>query len=255
MGAVLIVMMTGTCGSLLAATTFPGQVGTATVVKGEVRATTPPDTVAHTLRKGDPVFMGDKIETGADGQLEVKLLDKTVFSLGASGGITMDEFIYDPKTDDGKVRASILKGAFRIVTGKVAHKRSENMSVGLPSGTLGFRGTIVAGIVDGTRSTIVLIGPVGVGRVYVTNLVNGQLITVDIDEAGHGTIIDGPNSVPVDVFQVSEEELARIAASLGLSVPDLNGEGYTPPDMPDPDALDNEVQTEETSKDISAVSN
>ncbi|MBU9888680.1 MAG: FecR domain-containing protein [Candidatus Omnitrophica bacterium] len=247
-GVVLGVALLAVPGALFAAV----QAGTAADVQGAVMIVSPTDTAMRPLKKGDPVFMGDKIETGADGRLEVKLLDKTVFSLGPSGAISMDEFAYDPKTDEGKVRAGILKGIFRVATGKVAHKRPENMTVTLPAGTIGFRGTVVAGIVDGTRSTIILLGPVEAGRIYVTNLVNGQLMTLEIDETGMGVIVDGPDSTPYAVQQVSEAELLEIAEALGLSLTQLTGGSQS--GVPNFDILDSQVQSEETARDISPVS-
>lgn len=212
---VLFAMPAVGVGSLFAGTTDAVQAGVAAAVKGTVKATTPPDKVARVLKSGDKVFMGDKIETGADGQLQILLLDQTVFTLGPSGAITVDEFLFDPKNDNGKVKASMAKGIFRVVSGKVAHKKPENMSVDLPAGSIGFRGTNVAGIIDGQKTTVVLLGPVGVGRIFVTNVVNGEVVAVDINEAGYATIVDGPNSAPVPVFQVSESDLSRIAEALG----------------------------------------
>jgi hypothetical protein len=210
----LIVLGMGKSGSVFAEAEMAMQAGVAAAVKGDVKATTPPDKTPHGLKSGDKVFMGDKIETGADGQLQILLLDQTVFTLGPLSTITVDEFVYNPANDDGKVKASMLKGIFRVVSGKVAHKKPENMSVDLPAGSIGFRGTNVAGIIDGKKSTIVLLGPVGVGRIYVTNVVNGEVVGVDIDQAGNATIVDGPNSAPVAVFQVSEADLNRIAGAL-----------------------------------------
>jgi hypothetical protein len=230
--SILLVFMTiGAVGTVYAETADLMQAGVAAAVKGEVKATTPPDTAARALKSGDKVFMGDKIETGADGQLQIMLMDQTVFTLGASGAITVDEFIYDPSNDDGKVKASVMKGIFRVVSGRVAHKKPENMSVDLPAGSIGFRGTNVAGIIDGQKTTVVLLGPVGVGRIYVTNMVNGEVVAVDIDEAGYATIVDGPDSAPVPVFQVSEADLARIAAALGQ--PMSGGPAATSGDIPD----------------------
>ncbi|MFH1208794.1 MAG: FecR domain-containing protein [Candidatus Omnitrophota bacterium] len=203
-----------TLGSVFAGAETPMRAGVAAAVKGEVKATTPPGKAAHPLKSGDQVFMGDKIETGADGQLQILLLDQTVFTLGPSSGIAVDEFMYDPANDNGKVKASMLKGIFRVVSGKVAHKKPENMSVDLPAGSIGFRGTNVAGIIDGQRSMIVLLGPVGAGRIYVTNIVNGEVVGVDIDQAGNATIVEGANSAPAAVFQVSEADLNRIAGAL-----------------------------------------
>ena len=205
-------------GRVSAGTETPMQAGVAAAVKGEVKAVTPPEKAAHPLKSGDPVFMGDKIETGADGQLQILRLDQTVFTLGPSSGIVMDEFMYDPANDNGKVKASMLKGIFRVVSGKVAHKKPENMSVDLPAGSIGFRGTNVAGIIDGKRSMIVLLGPVGAGRIYVTNIVNGEVVGVDIDQAGKATIVEGANSAPAAVFQVSEADLNRIAGTLSQKV-------------------------------------
>ena len=209
-------LMLGTVGFLHAASA--GQAGVAAAVKGEVKATTPPDKTARELKSGDKIFMGDRIETGADGQLQILLLDETVFTLGPSGSIKVDEFVFDPSNDEGKVKASMMKGIFRVVSGRVAHKKPENMSVDLPAGVIGFRGTNVVGIIDGQKTTVVLLGPVGVGRIFVTNIVNGEVVAVDVNEAGYATIVDGPNSAPVPVFQISEAELNRIAAALGQKV-------------------------------------
>jgi hypothetical protein len=52
------------------------QAGVAAAVKGEVRATTSPDTASRAIKSGDKIFMGDKVETGADGQLQILLLDR-----------------------------------------------------------------------------------------------------------------------------------------------------------------------------------
>jgi len=211
---VLVALTVWTLGGVFAREETPMQAGVAAAVKGEVKAVTPPGKAAHLLKSGDQVFIGDKIETGTDGQLQILLLDQTVFTLGPSAGITLDEFMYDPANDDGKVKASMMKGIFRVVSGKVAHKKPENMSVDLPAGSIGFRGTNVAGIIDGQRSMIVLLGPVGVGRIYVTNIVNGEVVGVDIDQAGNATIVEGANVAPAAVFQISEADLNRIAAAL-----------------------------------------
>ena len=249
MAVVLAVGMLGVCGSLFAAAPQLVQAGIVVSVKGDVQAKTPSDATARSLKNMDPVFMGDKIETGSEGEVQIQLLDETIFTLGASSAFTMDEFVYDPATNDGKVKASMVKGIFRIVSGKVAHKNYDNMVVNLPSGSMGFRGTEVVGIIDGMKTQIILIGPVGTGRLYVRNLVDGQLVTVDIDAAGNATIVDGPNVAPIAVFQVTEPELQAYAAQLGL--PPFNVGGYKPPKVPDLGSLDNTVQTEETSRDIS----
>jgi len=97
-------------------------------VKGNVKATTPPEKRAHSLRDGDAIFMGDRIETGEDGQLQIQLLDQTVFSLGPLSTIMVDEFIYDPQS--AGAHANMVKGLFRAVSGKVAQKSTEDAEGG-----------------------------------------------------------------------------------------------------------------------------
>jgi hypothetical protein len=111
-------------GQLFAEVSGPTQAGEAASVEGEVKATTPPEKAAHLLKDGDPIFMGDKIETGVDGNLQIQLLDQTVFTLGPLSTVTIDEFVYDPGNAGGK--AGMVKGVFRAVSGKVSGKSQEN---------------------------------------------------------------------------------------------------------------------------------
>ena len=134
-------------GMLWAKASGPVQAGVAAAVQGEVKITEAGSS-ARALKSGEPVLMGEMIETGKNGKLQILLLDKTVFTLGPLSAITVDEFVYDPASDTGKVKASMLKGIFRVVSGKIAHKKPENMSVDLPAGSIGFRGTNVGGIID-----------------------------------------------------------------------------------------------------------
>ncbi|MFH0984991.1 MAG: hypothetical protein V1882_05585 [Candidatus Omnitrophota bacterium] len=101
------------------------QAGVTASVKGSVKATTPSERRAHSLKDGDAIFMGDKIETGEDGQLQIQLLDQTVFTLGPLSTIMVDEFLYDPQ--NAGVQANMVKGIFRAVSGKVAQKRTEDV--------------------------------------------------------------------------------------------------------------------------------
>ena len=215
------------------------QAGVAAAVQGEVMITTA-GAPAHALKSGDPVMMGDKVETEKNGKLQVLLMDQTVFTLGPSSAMTIDEFVYDPANNSGKVKASMVKGIFRVVSGQVAHHDPKNMSVDLPAGSIGFRGTNVGGIIDGQKTMIVLLGPVGAGRIYVTNTVNGQVVGVDIDAAGYATIVDGPNSTPVPVFQVSQADLDKITEALGRSQTGTGASG-TDTDLPP----DTDVDTQE----------
>jgi hypothetical protein len=131
----------------LAATSESMQAGVAASVKGEVKATTPPERTSHLLKDGDKIFMGDKIETGAEGQLQILLLDQTFFTLGPLSTIMVDEFIYDPGNAGAK--ASVVKGILRAVSSKMTQKNQEDVPGDSSSGTVkADSGTPLPGVQD-----------------------------------------------------------------------------------------------------------
>jgi hypothetical protein len=93
------------------------------------------------ITSGTPVFLNTHIITEGDGHFQVLLLDETVFTLGPNSDMVLDEFVYDPNTNLGKVTASIAKGTFRFVTGKMSHKDPAASKVKLPVMVVGIRGT------------------------------------------------------------------------------------------------------------------
>ncbi len=120
-------------------------IGAAAAVHGQVSAQAPGAPVGRVIQSGKPLFLNDHVTTDAAGKLQVLLRDETVFTLGPNADMVLDEFVYDPSTDKGKVSARIAKGTFRFVTGKVARAQPENMKVKLSVGTIGIRGTVVVG--------------------------------------------------------------------------------------------------------------
>ena len=138
------------------------QAGVAAGVRGNIELASlgaAAGSVGKLVKSGEQIFIGDRIKSSADGAMQVMLLDETVFTIGPDSDITIDEFVYDPNTGQGKVTANIGKGAFRFITGKVAQAKPENMSVKTPSATIGVRGTIVYGLTTETGSVIALGGP------------------------------------------------------------------------------------------------
>ena len=134
-------------------------IGVVAATKGKVEVMTTGQ-VGRVVQSGEEIFIGDQVKTDTNGHLQILLRDQTVFTIGPNSRIVIDEFVYDPKTRDGKIRASIPKGIFRYVSGKIAAKKPSNVSVKLPTATIGFRGTIVGGEVRPDNSALVaLLGP------------------------------------------------------------------------------------------------
>ncbi len=189
----------------------PNQVGVVAAVQNRV-SIGKPGAVGHVAQSGQPVFLGEVVTTDASGRLQIMLLDETIFTIGPNSAITIDEFVYDPSTDAGKVSAEILRGAFRFVTGKIAHKDPTRMKVKLPAGTIGVRGTLVVGHIEGQRSTIALVGP---GSIVVDNPGAQAGRAVTISRPGFGTVIDSMNAPPTPPAFVPPQQMNQMNEALG----------------------------------------
>ncbi len=104
-------------------------------VSGETRA------AAVRATSGMDVFLGDRVVSDEDSRMQMLLLDETVFSIGPNSDLVIDEFVYDPNTGGGAVAASFTRGLVRYVSGRIAQARPKNISIRMPVGTLGIRGT------------------------------------------------------------------------------------------------------------------
>ncbi|MBV1917696.1 MAG: FecR family protein, partial [Sphingomonadaceae bacterium] len=83
------------------------------------------------------IALADRVRTGQRSRMQMILLDKSKFSVGANAELTIDRFVYDP--NGGSVSASLAKGAMRFMSGS---SRKAKKTVNTPSATIGIRGTI-----------------------------------------------------------------------------------------------------------------
>jgi len=194
------------------------QAGVSAAVRGEVmlaRAQAPERSVSS----GEHIFLQDALESGPDAGMQILLLDETVFTLGPDSEVVVDEYVYDPGTGAGKLAARVTKGVFRFVSGRIAQQDPEDVSIELPSGTIGIRGTVLAGRADpaSRSSTVVLLGEgrdndVGARPAAVEVCNAGSC--VDLKRTGFATRIEGPAAEPVRPFRMPQQELAGLVGAL-----------------------------------------
>lgn len=181
-----------------------------------------PGQAGRVASSGQPVFIGDQVKTDTAGQLQILLLDETVFTIGPNSSITIDKFVYDPQSHDGWINASIVKGVFRYVSGKIAAKRSDRVSINLPEAVVGFRGTIVGGSVDANgQGLVALLGP---GNHNDAGVKNGSFSIEgrehghhgehrDVNRTGFGVTV-GTNGELSGVFRLSDKQLNGLTQGL-----------------------------------------
>lgn len=196
-------------------------IGVTAALRGEVVRTASFNETAAIgqLSSGQNVFLGDDIKVGAQGRLQVMLLDETIFTLGAHAVMRIDEFVYDPtNAESNTLSTSIQQGAFRFVSGAISKSQDNAMQVNLPSATIGVRGTSVAGEVaaDGAAQ-VILLGPAAnnslglpAGAINVANAAG----VVDITRPGFATAIAGSAIAPEPPQQATPQQIRKLEQSL-----------------------------------------
>jgi hypothetical protein len=155
------------------------------------------------LKSGSIVYSGDQIRTGDGSRVHMRFLDKTFFALGAEAKMNVDVFSESENADES-FGASILKGAFRFVSGLFAKKKPKSVSIRVSVGTIGIRGTHVAGEVFEREETDTGVIETSAQIMLLENEdggdsaieVSNQYGSVVIDEPGYGTLIPDEHSPP-----------------------------------------------------------
>ena len=88
---------------------------------------------------GDLVYLGDVVQTGADGRLGINFADGSSFNLSSNAHMTLNEFVYDPNGKSNSTLFNLTTGTFTFVAGNIA--KTGDMKVDTPVATMGIRGT------------------------------------------------------------------------------------------------------------------
>ena len=94
---------------------------------------------ASQTKVGDVVYLGDVVQTGADGRVGINFTDGTSFNLSSNARMALTEFVYEPNGKSNSSFLSLTKGTFTFVAGYIA--KTGNMKVDTPVATVGIRGT------------------------------------------------------------------------------------------------------------------
>ena len=116
-------------------------------------------TETRDLKAGDKIYLNETILAGVDSGTQILLLDQSTFTIGSDSEVVMDTFIYDPATSEGKIVASVKQGSLKVISGLISKKNPDSLTVEVPEGTLGSRGTEFQTNVTKNQTSTLLIGP------------------------------------------------------------------------------------------------
>jgi hypothetical protein len=93
--------------------------------------------IAGTLAAGSGVHANETVKTGSSGKADLRFLDQSNLSVGATSTVRLDKFVYDPNKGTSTVTIEASRGSLRFATGS---QNKGSYSVKTPYGTLGVRG-------------------------------------------------------------------------------------------------------------------
>lgn len=134
-----LLLLTGLLGSgQIHAATAAGKVAFAT---GQTQAVETSGN-RRTLKRGDEVFSGDKLQTAARSRLQISLADGAFVSVQPDSEYQIEDYQYSGKNDGSeKAYYRLFKGGIRAVTGLIGKKNREAYKVRTAVATIGIRGT------------------------------------------------------------------------------------------------------------------
>ncbi|MFK7840152.1 MAG: FecR domain-containing protein, partial [Bdellovibrionales bacterium] len=195
--------------------------GDATITRG--------DGSTEVLSIGSPVYQGDIIETDADSAINVTFVDESSFAVSEETRLAIDEYVFDPSSQGGTQNFSVLKGVFVYTSGLIGREDPDDVSIETPVGSIGIRGTIIAGDVDKGEITvvegaIVLRDPSGQEMTLATQFETGRFLK------GQGIQNLGQKSANdvVEKFSI----VSNVAPTLFSSINDAAAESTPATDAP-----------------------
>lgn len=138
---------------LISATQVNANVGSVTELKGQGEVVRGKQKITAAARL--PIDMRDMIRTG-NGRLQITFQDNSKVKVTEQSKLVIDEFVYDPKTNGGKMGIRFAQGTSRFIGGKM-NRPSINLKT--PTATIAVRGTDFTTTVDETGKSMFILLP------------------------------------------------------------------------------------------------
>ncbi len=146
--------------------------------------------VSRKLTNGTPVFLGDKVITGENGLVRLRMIDEAILDLRCFSIMVIEKYALN--VSHRKTILNLLQGSLKTVSGKIGKLTKDVYQLKTPLASIGIRGTEYA------------------LRVFQSKGCGG---TIDVDDGLYLEVINGL----VDVYNEAGREV--IAKGEAVSVP------------------------------------
>lgn len=206
------------------------EVGNAASVVGNVTMQPNGTGDANVVARKQRFAWGDVITTAKKSQLQILLLDRSTYGVGARTQLRIDRFVYDPNEGRSSI-ITFIKGALRFFSGR--NDGNNSGEVNTPAGRIGIRGTAVdmlvgrnaekiaekeefVGKVDSNKNEATFVVLRGPGAQTLGGLtpgvvdVEGAGVTVTLNQPGLAAYIPRAGAAPIGPFRISNKGLSRV---------------------------------------------
>jgi hypothetical protein len=104
------------------------------------------------------VEMNDSVST-AKAKAQLTFEDKTTVKLTEHSKIIIDDFVYDPKKNTGKLGMKMALGTARYASGQIAKNNPQQVAIKTPTASIAVRGTDFSMTVDEMGRSLVMLLP------------------------------------------------------------------------------------------------
>jgi hypothetical protein len=182
--------------------------GVVTHVQGEVIAYRGDSSLA--LSKGVQLWVGDRIVTGKDARVGLKMSDDAVLLLGANTEFAITAYRYSESANTGTARLRLVKGVLRSITGAIGKLKERDFKLETSVATLGIRGTdFWAGFYFSKALDVALFEGAGV---YVENAAG----RVEVTKIGDGTTVKAIDVPPIAPIHWGKKKYDAARQSVAL---------------------------------------
>ena len=95
----------------------------------------------------------------AKGRMRIDFMDDTRVDITEHSRLLIDEFVYDPNQNIGKLSIKATLGTVRYASGQIAKRYQQNVKIKTPSATIGVRGTDFIMVVDELGGSMITLLP------------------------------------------------------------------------------------------------
>jgi FecR protein len=166
----------------------------------------------------------ERFTTGPLGQTQLLFLDESAMTIGPNSDLTIDQFVYDPKSGTGHLAMSASRGLLRFVGGKLS-KQEEGVSLRTSTATLAVRGGafLLDLTMEGRMEAIFIYG-----RTLTVTGAGG--VTQTLSRPGYAIGIAGAGGAPSAPFPVPPGQIAQLVGHLDGRVGATGGAPTVPSD-------------------------